>query len=215
MLVGLNDLRNIHLKNLKSDYSNYHAPMLFNSYGFCSASPLDRFASGKLAIWLLREIHVLRPCAFADFELEEDSGHDAEEMAKSIYVRNLETLMAIAKHQGFKPILVPQILVKERFQGGRLKWWIPMIEDDQLIGYLNTYNSLTEEVAKKEGLTFVSEISEQTWTASDFVDPSHLSPDGNRKFAAILQRAVSNMKEQDYRIVADKPSLITKMRYVD
>jgi hypothetical protein len=183
--------------------------MLFNSYGFCSASPLDRFASGKLAIWLLREIHVLRPCAFADYELEQDSSHDNEEMTKRIYVRNLETLMAIAKYQGLKPILVPQILVKERFQGGRLKWWIPLIEDDQLIGYLSAYNSLTEEVATKEGLVFVREISEQTWTASDFVDPSHLSPDGNRKFAAILQRAVSNIKEQDYRTVAGKPSSIS------
>lgn len=214
MHVGLNDLRNLHVKNLKSDYSNYHAPMLFNSYGFCSASPLDRFASGKLAIWLLREIHVLRPCAFADFELEQDSSHDNEEMTKRLYVRNLETLMAIAKYQGLKPILVPQVLVKERFQGGRLKWWIPLIEDDQLIGYLNAYNSLTEEVAKKEGLIFVREISEQTWTASDFVDPSHLSPDGNRKFAAILQRAVSNMKEQDYRTVAGKPGSISSQNEV-
>jgi lysophospholipase L1-like esterase len=213
MHVGLNDLRNLHVKNLKSDYSNYHAPILFNSYGFCSASPFDRFASGKLAIWTLQEIHVLRPCAFSGLEPEEDSSHDAEEMAKSIYRRNLETLMAIAKSQGLKPILVPQILVKERFQGGRLKWWIPFIEDDQLIGYLNVYNALTEEVAKKEGLIFVRGILEQMWTASDFVDPSHLSPDGNRKFAAILQRAVSNMKEQDYRTVADKPnSLSSQMR---
>ena len=95
-----------------------------------------------------------------------------------------------------------------------MKWWIPLIEDDQLIGYLNAYNSLTEEVAKKEGLIFVREISEQTWTASDFVDPSHLSPNGNRKFAAILQRAVSNMKVQDYRTVAGKPSSISSQNEV-
>ena len=207
MHVGLNDLRSIHVKNLQADYSNYHAPSLFNSYGFCSASFLDRFAAGKLMIWSLQEIHVLRPCAFGNPPLEEDSSHDAEEKAKSVFVRNLETLVAIAKYQGLKPVLVPQVLVKERFQGGRLKWWIPFVEDDQLIGYLNAYNSLTEEVAKKQGLIFVRAISERAWTASDFVDPSHLSPDGNREFAAILQKAVSNMNEQDYRIVADEPSI--------
>ena len=100
--------------------------MLFDSYGFCSASTLDSFAARKLTIWSLRAIHVLRPCPFNGLDLEEDSSHDAEEIAKRIYVRNLESLMAIAKTQGLKPILVPQILVKERFQGGRLKWWIPM-----------------------------------------------------------------------------------------
>lgn len=195
--VGLNDLRSVHLKDLSGDYSNYQASTLFSSLGFCSASPLDRFASGKLAIWLLQSTHVLNPCTLPTPNLVEDSTPQAEERAKRIYVRNLENLVAVARANGLKPILVPQVLVKESIKGGRLKWWIPFVEDDQLLQLLAAYNKLTEEVAHKDGLYFASEILDQPWTAADFADPSHLNREGNRKFAAVLQRIILKLRTQD------------------
>jgi lysophospholipase L1-like esterase len=199
LYVGLNDLRNIHVGNLSPDYSDYHAPTLFISLGLCSDDGPQRFASGKVAVWLLQRLKVYPECALGNFRLQEASTPEAEDDAKRIYRRNLETLVAVAKSQGLKPILVPQVLVREKFQGGKLKWWIPFVEDDQLIPYLNQYNAITEEVARREGLYFAREVTEQNWTAEDFADPSHFSASGNQKFAGLLQQVVLKLKEQDYR----------------
>ncbi|MDQ6653915.1 MAG: GDSL-type esterase/lipase family protein [Acidobacteriota bacterium] len=199
MNVGLNDLRNIHVKNLAPDYSDYHAPTFSSALGLCSDGMLERFACGKLVVWSLQRLWVFPRCILRRHPLEEDSSPQAEQVAMQVYRRNLETLIAIAKNKELKPILVPQVLVKERFQGGRLKWWIPFVEDDQLIGYLNQYNAVTEDVARHEGVYFAAQILQQPWTKDDFADPSHLSAGGNRKFASELQKIIFSLEERNYR----------------
>ncbi|MGH9967633.1 MAG: SGNH/GDSL hydrolase family protein [Pyrinomonadaceae bacterium] len=196
--TGLNDLRNMHVRGLAPDYSDYHAPMLYHSLGLCRVSPVQSFASGRIAVWVFQRIGLLADCALPYDEPQEDPSPESEELAKGLYRRNLKTLVAIAEEHGVKPILVPQILVKESFEGGKLKWWIPLVEDRQLIDYMNQYNRVMEDVARGEGLRYVGEVLQQQWTKDDFADASHLNAAGNRKFATVLQNVIVNLREQDY-----------------
>jgi lysophospholipase L1-like esterase len=189
--AGLNDLRNLHVKGLAADYSDFHGPSRFGTLELCPEDGLPRFASLKVAVWALQKAKVYPSCAFPRLTLPEDRSPEAAEFAKNLYRRNLETLVTIARKQGLRPIMAPQVLVRERFEGGRLHWWIPHVPDDQLIPELQEYNRIMQEVANQEGLTYVQAITQYPWTRDDFADPSHLNTTGNYKFAQLLKDVVS------------------------
>jgi len=188
--AGLNDLRNMHVKNLAADYSDYHAPSLHGGMGFCSEGSAQNFASVRAAIWGLKQINGYPPCVLDDLSPREDDSLASEDYARYLYKRNLTTLAAIAKRYGLKPILVPQILIRENLGGDKIRWWIPFVSDDELLAHMSKYNEIMREVADEEGLHYAREVFDQPWARDDFVDPSHLSAGGNLKFAGLLQRAV-------------------------
>jgi lysophospholipase L1-like esterase len=198
--AGINDLRNMHIRNLAPDYSNYHAPALYASFNLCTNSPVQKFASGKVAIFLLQKAHVYPKCSFSQPFPEEDKSPEAENRALNLYRRNLETLVTIARGQGLKPILVPQVLIEETLLGNRLRWWIPYIDDVEIVDYLERYNKVTEEVAAKHGVYFAREVLEPKWTKEDFGDASHLNASGSSKFAQIMRDLIANLKEEQYRV---------------
>lgn len=188
--AGLNDLRNMHIRNLAADYSDYHAPTIHGGMGFCSEGSTQNFASVRAAIWGLKQINVYPRCVFDDLSPREDDSPASEDYARYLFKRNLTTLVAIAKRQGLKPLLVPQILIRENLGGDKLRWWIPFVSDDELPAQMSKYNEIMREVAKEEGLHYAREVLDQPWVRDDFVDPSHLSAGGNLKLAGLLQKAV-------------------------
>jgi hypothetical protein len=197
---GINDLRNMHIRDLAADYSNYHAPTLYASFNLCTNNPVQKFATGKVAIFLLQKAGVYPPCAFSRPFPQKDTSVEAENRALNLYRRNLETLVTIARGQGLKPILVPQVLVRETLVGNRLRWWIPYLEDVAIVDYLARYNKVTEEVAAKHGLYFAGEVLNQNWTKGDFADASHLNADASLRFAGVMREVIQNLKEEQYRV---------------
>lgn len=194
--TGLNDLRNLRIKGLLPDYSDYHASSRYSTLGLCPEDGLPRLASLKVAVRILQKVGLYPGCAFPRPAPQQDLSPASEEFAKHLYRRNLETLIAIAKRQGLRPILVPQVLVRERLEGGRLKWWIPFVGDDELIAKMNEYNRIMEEVANQEGLQYVQAVASYSWAKEDFADPSHLNAEGNRKFAQLVLGAVKDQSKE-------------------
>lgn len=205
MHVGFNDLRNMHLRNLAPDYSNYHAPALYASFNLCNDNPVERFASGKVAIFLLRKAGVYPECLYSQPFPQQDTSAEAESYALSLYRRNLDTLVSIAEGQGLKPIFVPQVLIRDTVLGDRLRWWIPYVNDEMLVEYLAKYNSVTEEVAAAHNLYFAREVLQHNWSKEDFADASHLNASGNAKFAQIMRGVVEKLRKEDYQVPPVKP----------
>jgi lysophospholipase L1-like esterase len=194
--AGFNDLRNLHIKGLAADYSDYQGPSRYATLELCPEEGLPRFASLRVAVWVLQQVKVYPPCEYSRFPPPEDQSPAAADFAKYLYRRNLETLVTLAKKQGLRPILVPQVLVRERFEGGRLRWWIPYVPDDQLITELQDYNRIMQEVANQEGLAYVQAVTLYPWTKDDFADASHLNGKGNYKFAQLLKDVVSEERRK-------------------
>ncbi|MDQ3804017.1 MAG: GDSL-type esterase/lipase family protein [Acidobacteriota bacterium] len=197
--AGYNDLRNMHVRGLAPDYSDYHAPSLYASYNFCADTPVHKFASGRVAVWALRRAGLYPECAFSRPPPQADTSPEAEARALGLYRRNLETLVQIAEGQGLKPVLVPQLLDRENVRGGRLRWWIPHVDDEALVGYLARYNAVTEEVAARRGLYFAREVLQPAWTKEDFADATHLDAEASLRFAGIMRGVVENLREENYR----------------
>jgi lysophospholipase L1-like esterase len=193
--AGLNDLRNMHVKNLAPDYSDYHAPSLRGGMGFCSEGGAQNFASVRAAIWALKQADLYPRCDFDTLAPKEDDSPATEERALYLYRRNLTTLVAVAKRQGLKPILVPQVLIREAQGGDKMRWWVPFVDDEHIADVMSEYNEIMREVAEAEGLYYAHEVLEQPWTKDDFVDPSHLNAGGNQKFASVLQKAVRESRQ--------------------
>ena len=190
--AGLNDLRNMHVRDLAPDYSDFHAPSLYGGLGLCAEEGLQELASVRAGVGLLKRAGLYPLCTFDRISVSEDRSPAAAERALRLYRRNLTTLVRVAGGQGLRPVLVPQVLVRERFEGGQLRWWIPFVADDELIERLGDYNRVTREVADAEGLRFCGEVLEYRWTKDDFADPSHLNAEGNRKLAALIRGAVTD-----------------------
>jgi lysophospholipase L1-like esterase len=191
ILAGLNDLRNLHVKNLAPDYSDYHAPSLRGGMGFCSEGGAENLASIRAAIFVLKRVRMYPKCEFDDLAPQEDDSPAGEDYARYLYRRNLTTLVTVAKGQGLKPILVPQVLLKELQGENKMRWWIPFVADERIADYMDQYNGIMREVAQQQGLYYAEEVLQQPWTGDDFVDPTHLNAAGNQKFAAALQKSVA------------------------
>lgn len=213
--AGFNDLRNMHVRGLAPDYSNYHAPTLYASFNLCADSPVQKFASGRVAVFLLQGAGVYPECAYSRPSPQADTSPESEAYALHLYRRNLETLVSIAEGQGLKPVFVPQLLARESVLGGRLRWWIPHVEDEALVEYLGRYNAVTEEVAARHGLRFAREVLQQNWAGEDFADASHLDAEASLKFAEILRGVIQNLKEADYRSPGRQSSVMPRAATAD
>lgn len=197
--AGFNDLRNMRVRGLRPDYSDYHAPSLYASFNLCATNPAQRFASGKVAVWLLQRAGLYPDCASNRPPPAADVSPEAEARALGLYRRNLESLVAVAASQGLRPVLVPQLLVAENVAGNRLRWWIPHVEGGELVDYLARYNAVTEEVAARHHLRFAREVLQHPWTRQDFADASHLNADASRVFAEIMRGVIGSLKEEEYK----------------
>lgn len=188
--TGLNDMRNYNVDGLQPDYSDYHAPSFYGSLGLCFENKLPRIATFRLTVLLLQKAGWYPVCSYSQMHLKAKSDNITDTFALHLYKRNLRTLVAVNKSNHIKVILVPQILVYESFKGNRLKWWIPFVNDDRMIKVLNSYNNIMEQVASEEGVVYAKEILNEKWGKDDFVDPSHLNAEANKKFAGILKNII-------------------------
>jgi lysophospholipase L1-like esterase len=187
---GLNDLRSAYIKDLKSDYSDFHAPNLYGALGFCPLNHLPRLGMLRVAVLLAQKIHLYPTCDYYAIAVDKSEDQKTVQRALKLYERNLTTLVTVLKKQNIDVVLVPQLLCKEAFQGNKLKWWIPYVEDEELEELMAEYNFVMGKVAEKEDCIFAEDILEHEWIGKDFIDPSHLNAEANCQFAEILSSYV-------------------------
>ncbi|MBT4729481.1 MAG: hypothetical protein HOK35_06085 [Cytophagia bacterium] len=192
---GLNDLRSAYIADLACDYSDFHAPNLFGALGFCPLNKLPRLAIIRAGVLILQKVKLYPECTYYQTAVRQDSSLMALERALELYERNLTTLSAILNKQGVELVFVPQLLHKDAIEGNKLKWWIPYVEDDQLLGLIADYNKCMKEVAIKESGAFADEVLDYNWKGADFVDPSHLNADANLRFAEIISHYIKHDRD--------------------
>ncbi|MFC2114030.1 GDSL-type esterase/lipase family protein [Bacteroidota bacterium] len=184
---GLNDLRSLYIDSLAADYHDFHAPNLYGALGFCPISKLPRLALVRVGVLLLQRLNLVQECRYYQICVNENKSPESMERALKLYKRNLYTLAAIYKSRGTKLIFIPQILNRESFEGDKLRWWIPYVPDDELEEVAKKYNQCMYEVADSMQVGYADNIAKMNWTSADFIDPSHLNPEANLHFAALVK----------------------------
>lgn len=194
---GWNDLRNMYIENLKSDYSDFHAKSQASNLGLADREPHTRSATLYYLYKLLRQ--ELVPNHEEDLiqvkGTQDSYSANPDDRALGFYKRNLSLIVAINKALGIRPILVPQVLNFESLTASTAYGWVPFIKDKDLKTCLAYYNNVMENIPLKgTGGLFARKILRYSFSADDFVDQGHFSVQGNKKFASIMAEYVRSMR---------------------
>ncbi|MBL4587003.1 MAG: SGNH/GDSL hydrolase family protein [Flavobacteriales bacterium] len=195
--IGLNDLRNVNVKDLKADYSDFHAPSLYGALGLCPNENIPSLAMLKIALIMAQRIGILEGCPNQEIHTTGNEHNGIDQRALSLYERNLKNIASLCRTQGIKVIFVPHVLLEEVLQTGNYNWWIPYIPNSEMDDMMRAYNSKLGEVSAASEIIFADKVLQQEWMKDDFVDMSHFNDSSNQKLAEILSVYVKDMSEQE------------------
>ncbi len=161
--VGWNDMRNIHIKNLKSDYSDFHGKSQYVSLSIHVGDPNVVEPSKSSIITFIRS-HLCKtnPKLIPIKPIPDANAFSAnpDYRALDLYGRNLGSIIALCKHFHIIPIMVPQIMNYEALIDDKAYEWMPFLKDKDVKGAMKLYNEKMREVAAKEKVGFVNEVLE-------------------------------------------------------
>jgi lysophospholipase L1-like esterase len=176
--MGWNDLRSAHVSTLKPDYSDFHLPHQRGNLGLLPTLPMESYS---VAVRLI--VSLVRP------PLSTPPGKVSSEydprLAK-IYLDNMDLIVAVARHQGVKPIFVPQVIDHVRHSTNTGYGWVPLIPYRDVPKVLDQLNADLRRLATRLDVPFVDTPHSVSWHADDFVDDGHFNAVGARKFADAL-----------------------------
>ncbi len=180
--LGWNDLRNMHIQELESDYSGYHGNNQRDNLGL----NLLKIGNHSYVIWLLKKVLERTFSKRNEYELRGQMSSEVDLRALGIYEYNLQTIIAISKSRNIKLFFIPQIL-----NGGSLKadssyGWAPFIKDKGMTKVMNVYNEQMIRICHVNNISCSRMLIENKWADSDFLDQGHFSSKGNKKFAELL-----------------------------
>lgn len=176
--MGWNDLRSSHLTTLKPDYSDFHLPHQRGNLGLLPTLPIESYSV------VLRLIVSLARPPLAEAQGGVSSEHDPR-LAK-VYLDNMDLIVSIARHQGVKPIFVPQVIDHIRHATDTGYGWVPLIPYHDVPKALDKLNDDLRRLASRLDVPFIDTPHGVKWSADDFVDDGHFNAGGARKFADAL-----------------------------
>jgi len=175
--MGWNDLRSSHLSTLKPDYSDFHLPHQPSNLGLL---PLPIESYSVIARLFMSLARPTLPRAEGKISAEYDPRLGA------IYLANMDLIVAVARHQGVKPVFVPQVIDHARHATGTSHDWVPLVPYHDVPKVLDRLNEDLGRLAVRLDVPFVDAPLSVDWHADDFVDDGHFNAVGARKFAAAL-----------------------------
>ena len=187
--VGWNDLRNAHIPNLDPAYADFHLPSQVDSQKVRRIGGAHVTISPLLTL-LLRLVgpEVDTVHYFVDpYGKPPVDGRDPA--LEAIYRRNIAAISAINRQRGVRTIWVGQLLNRDRLAGEGRYGWLPLVRDRDLWPLQQSFNAILQREAAALGDTFIG-LPPDSFTAADFVDQGHFSPQGARRFADALAPAV-------------------------
>jgi lysophospholipase L1-like esterase len=177
--VGWNDLHTAHVKDLRSDYSDYQLP-----------SQIGNLAVGRRSGFLENNMLLLRMIlsVFATPERQAQGrmSGESDPRLSQIFSENMRLIADIDRHFGVKAIFVPQVLDYARFKEAGSSGWIPLVPDKDVKTVMQALNQDLAAVAKETGTLFLDKPLSVAWQNSDFVDQGHFSAAGAKKFAEAI-----------------------------
>jgi lysophospholipase L1-like esterase len=194
--VGLNDLRNMHVRELALDYANFHPPSMIGNIGLCPEEPLPRVATIRALVMVLQRVGLYPDCSF-NTRAKGTPNTTIDLYAARLFERNVKTLLLLARAQGASVILIPQILIDEMIKDGSYRWWTPYIDQRFLVAAVDHYNRILADQASATGPLYASAVLEVDWQKKHFADPSHLNELGNKEFALRLAQLLQDKLARD------------------
>ena len=193
---GWNDIRNIHIKNLKSDYSDFHGKSQYNSLQINGGE----FSKSIIITLIKKYLNNTGGISIRPMPTANAFSTNPDYRALDLYGRNLGSIIALCKKWNIIPIMVPQVLNYEALIEDKPDSWVPFLKEKDIRVAMKFYNEKMREVAAQNQVGFVEEVLETRFSSSDFIDDDHFSPSGNKKFAAILTDFINKEATKESRL---------------
>lgn len=178
-LVGGNDVRLENHDEVDSDFEKFHLRHQIATNNMETDFGLP--SKGKLALevmvkdlWYSAFPPALQPAIRGAVTARFDT------RVERLYRRNLRTIVAINRMHGIKTVFIPAFSNRAQESSPR---WIPFVAPHAVPILLARLRDITVEVARAENVDVLTEPENLDWQDSDFVDWSHFSARGSRKFA--------------------------------
>ena len=200
--MGWNDARNMHLRGLKADYSDFQGPSQLDNLGQQRSWWAQHFALVRLGVTVTRLVRdaILRTPAYQKrypnvpiAPTETAWTPRVEDRPLQLYRRNVNELVHLCKGQGVTPLFVPQLVNPAALTHETSYGWLPFVRDKDLPALVDAYNRAMLDVAQADGVSVVTEVRPEAFQPGDFLDYGHFSPSGTRKMAVILEKQIRNL----------------------
>lgn len=195
---GWNDIHNYHDSQLGADYYA-HGVRQYSNLAIQRPRPegiLPRLAElstiCRLATIVSKTLFERSGPARAEnpaYPIPDPTGDPSpDQFVDRLYVRNLGTLKALARHQGAFVLFVPQVLDYSRFSGQSGSWWTPHVQNAAMPALMTRFNLFMNEVCRpnEPDCAVLNAVTKLNWTRDDFVDEGHFSEKGNLSFAQFI-----------------------------
>lgn len=185
--VGLNDMRCMHVNHLANDYSNFHQPSLYASFGFCLRDRLPRSALLYAAVTLFQKIKVIPACPFPDGNPGGVLSDTVDEKVAENFSNNVDTLLQQCFNADISAGLLPQLLSEDVVTDENYRWWIPYLTKKGIFSAQQKMNDILQSKGSAERrVIFLAANGNVEIRKEDFFDASHLNARGNLKLAEFL-----------------------------
>ena len=88
---------------------------------------------------------------------------------------------------------MPQLANRAALTNDTAYGWLPFVRDKDLPALLDAYSRALIEVAQSNGVSAVTQVRQDEFQPSDFIDNAHFSPSGCQKMAVILEKQIRNL----------------------
>ncbi len=189
MYEGWNDLKNYHLANIESTYSEHG--MLQRT--ILKVNRKKSLADYSFIYFIAKKIK----SGFHDRIKPKETYPFNDPRVDSLYAKNLRTMRTLGKHLNAKQIFVPQVLNLKWFSERRdiENLWSSNIPNEDMPELLKRFNQLmsTSVPTEKDIITIDSILFIRNWEDRHFVDEGHFSKAGGEVFTELLITAIKKL----------------------
>ncbi len=192
--IGWNDIRNQHVADLRSDYSNFHGKSQYNHLLLNALKIGNHSVICRTAANMLNKVFVREPEGTFTVKGSTDKfTANVDKRALALFKRNVKLLISLCREQGIRSVIVPQVMRFDMLTGDKKYDWIPYVKDKDIKIFVGVYNDALREVCTAEKADFVEDVLKTNYEKSHFVDDyGHFSPTGNERFADAISKYLKN-----------------------
>jgi hypothetical protein len=185
--MGLNDLHNMNVQDLAPDYENFHQPALrFSASGACRRDRLPPCAWVHAATVLLEKLKILDNAPFPHGPPAGRLSDSVDARVVATFSTNLDIMLHDCRTNGVRVLLLPHTMSSETISETNYKWWAPYLTKAGIFNALEALNAVMRSRADGDRVIYLEFIERESWSPSEFCDPSHLNAMGNKRLARLL-----------------------------
>jgi hypothetical protein len=195
--VGWNDIRSSHIFNLDRGYANYS--LISQTGNMATRRSMNLFTISPFAKLFLKTIgYFLDTVPYPEPRLDDSAAGRENIPLKTIFQRNVTTIVAINNSRKVRTIFIGQMLNRDKLERNTAAnrnsssgWntYMPFLSPGDTWKTQSEFNDLLKTNSTNISYTYIDpDVSK--FDASDFVDSGHFSASGAAKFASGISEEV-------------------------